>query len=186
MTTPVAVIKKQYAAWVKEAMTEDKNFIILPDETNFMIWYALVFISDPENPMYKAEIIFKLTLPDDYPANPPSVVCLTETGQFVIGSKICVGIGEYHKDNYNPSLGLPGFVHYIFCYTMNYDDLDKSAQHGLSIIVSTPEERRMYARHTRRYNSSTSGLKEISERFETFITKYKVLKPVTSILELRK
>jgi ubiquitin-protein ligase len=174
----------QFAAWVRESKKEEKNFLILPCETDLTVWYTLIFINDPAHALFGAEIIFELKITDEFPAKPPSISCLTETGQFIVGDKICVGIGEYHSEKYNPSLGLPGFVEYMFYFVMNIDDIAGSSASGLGIIPHPSKGvRERCAKVSRSYNQKK--LTDIYNRFESFALKYKDLKPVQVLLAVR-
>jgi ubiquitin-protein ligase len=47
---------------------------------------------------------------NSFPFCPPKFEFLTPNGIFQVGSAPCISIGMYHKDNYDQTLGLRGFV----------------------------------------------------------------------------
>jgi ubiquitin-protein ligase len=81
------------------------------DDADPTLWVVLV--AGLEGPAAGGEFLFTLQAPGDFPANPPSVKCHTPNGVFDLDCRICVSIGEFHKEAWRPALGMAGFAREI-------------------------------------------------------------------------
>lgn len=98
--------------------SENIDFIPI---TGIHIWIARIRgISGAEDCFKGAELLIKFDAinafgmeKEPYPYNPPSFSLLTPNGKFSLGGKICVSIGEYHRESYKQDLGIPGFAAFL-------------------------------------------------------------------------
>jgi ubiquitin-conjugating enzyme E2 J2 len=75
------------------------------------VWYILLsnFPGD-DGEFAGGEYLCRMEAPDDFPFNPPHFYLMTENGVYGVETKVCVSIGEYHKDQYRAALGMAGFA----------------------------------------------------------------------------
>lgn len=99
------VMPHQYKIYLRD---DDPYYIALMSETNMAKWHVMVCNLEP--PWEKGEFYFELIAPGNFPVHPPALTCLTVNGLYGLGGKICVSIGEFHKDAWRKSLGMPGFI----------------------------------------------------------------------------
>ncbi|XP_072036247.1 uncharacterized protein [Amphiura filiformis] len=105
-------MKRQYSLRspaVKRLMKEaqelsepTEQYYAQPLEDNLFEWHFTVRgppDSDFESGMYHGRI----TLPPEYPMKPPSIMLLTPTGRFEVGTKICLSISGHHPETWQPS-----------------------------------------------------------------------------------
>ena len=56
-------------------------------------------VDGPADTLFEGgRFVFEIVLPPDYPMNPPSIVCLTDSGRFETGHKICTSFSDYHPE----------------------------------------------------------------------------------------
>ena len=95
----------------KETMIFNKNvstdsglghFDILPDETNLLIIYVLMY-GQKDSPYEGGEYIIKIIHSHEYPLRAPSITVLTPNGRFVFGEKafVCItNITSFHQEDW--------------------------------------------------------------------------------------
>ena len=88
------ILLNQYRLSKKD---ENINLISYMDEKDIRIWYFL--ITGLDEPYKEGEYIFKLTAPNSFPQEPPSFEFCTPNGVYELGGKICISVGEYHKND---------------------------------------------------------------------------------------
>jgi hypothetical protein len=72
------------------------DFVILDKDIN--VWYVMIHgIKGNQDEYIGGKYIFKLTIPNNFPAEVFSFECLTPNGVYTPGGKICISIGEYHQ-----------------------------------------------------------------------------------------
>jgi len=139
----------------------DPYCLIMMDEDNINIWYALIAHLDGD--WEGGEYMFKLTLPPNFPINPPSLEVLTPNGLYVPGGKICVSIGEFHKQNWRRALGIHGFVRNgIVNGFICFDVMEKSG--GIRLVASSSATKRHHAAESKAFNRKY--FKKITEQFD--------------------
>jgi len=123
-----------------------------------MEWYVLV--QNLPEPFIDGEFLFLLKIPDDFPEDPPSLIALTPNGVMEIGGRVCVSLGEFHKDQHFktntkghfgwiPSLGISGFVlQGIVNALLNFTEGDR----GVRLNNLPPEDKQKLAKESKQYN----------------------------------
>jgi ubiquitin-conjugating enzyme E2 J2 len=143
------VLTSQYNRYLRQP---EDNIIIIIDEENIKVWYALIIGTD--EPYLNGEYLFMFKIPDDYPHKPPSVECLTPNGIFELDGPLCVSISEFHKEAWVKSLGITGYAKQLWnallCFTP--DDVINS----IRVTWTTPEERIIFANESRAYNEKNN------------------------------
>ncbi len=115
------------------------------------LWYVKVRnITGPQGELASGEYLFEVKAPEDITAKPPKFTALTPNGIYDIKQPVCISIGEYHADQWQSTLGMPGFCNELANGMMSYPDL----KHGIAILqhqTSVSEKRRL-AQESRAYN----------------------------------
>jgi hypothetical protein len=83
-----------------------------------------------------------------YPFNPPRFLILTPNGKYGHDGIVCIGIGEYHRDNYNQNLGIAGTNKLII---QSFIALDETGE-GIRIQTNKPEKVKQISAESRGYN----------------------------------
>ncbi len=181
-TTATAGLTKILAANLTQWMKDDCRFVLMFQGSTMTTFYALLFIDVADNPLWGAELIYQFKLPNNFPQDPPSVECLTPNGQMEPGGPICLGIGEWHKDQWRGSLGIVGFVSYVWCCMTNMEQVE----HGIRIIKNTSSTQlRKYAQESREYNRVDPSTQSIAAEFETRIRDYPNIPAIRALQALR-
>ena len=112
-------------------------------------WIVRLRGIDGPNDIYKnAEILFSVNMPANYPFDPPSFSCLTPNGRFETGGKICISIGEFHKEKYKKDLTISGFMSCIISLLLDTDYYD-----GIRLLNLKQEDIRMLSANSCKYNN---------------------------------
>lgn len=165
-----SILQRLSAQLRKVIKDNNEYYTCCMDTEDIKIWYVL--IKNLPNPYTNGEYLFKLIIPEDFPDNPPSFSALTPNGVMEMGGKICVSIGEFHRNDHNksgnrgnfgwiPSLGISGFVlQGIINAMLSFDTKD----HGVRLNNLTDEQKESLAKKSSSYNSIHH--KEIMELFK--------------------
>lgn len=94
-------------------------------------WYIKIHgISGNNDEFVGGEYIVKIIAPAKFPYEPPRFYFLTPNGIYQICEKVCISIGEYHKDQYRATLGIYGFCRELWNGMVGHAELG----HGINII----------------------------------------------------
>jgi len=99
------VMQSQYAAACRE---QSPYLIPLLDEKDVSRWHFVALNLPP--PYTDGEYFFRLDAPPNFPQAPPKFEFVTPNGIYTPGGPICISIGDYHKKNWRPVLGMRGFA----------------------------------------------------------------------------
>lgn len=131
------------------------NLLLVISNDDIKIWYGLIFnlqITDNKGLVFdKGEYLLKLIAQDDYPRTPPKFQFLTPNGIFDPNTEPCLNIGHEHPENYNPTLGVPGFANAIVLAFKDYKILMGSG--GRNIIKTNNDVIRDIALQSSKYNN---------------------------------
>lgn len=136
------------------------NIDFLMDPKDVGIWYAR--IRDLEGcygEFYGGEYIVQIRATEKYPYDPPQFFFYTPNGVYKTNEKICISIGEYHKDKFPAAKGMGGFAQELVNGLIAWWDL----QGGINILDTTIEAKYSYAKMSRIWNMKNHG--ELVERF---------------------
>lgn len=128
----------------KVATKEPNEFIrFVMSEDNACVWYIKFrHIFGFENEFEGGEYIIKMIAPENFPYAPPRFYFLTENGIYQVGVKVCVAIGEYHKEDYPAALGMAGFAGRLLGGMTGWKDLGA----GINIIKTSVAEKQRLAK----------------------------------------
>lgn len=139
----------------RTATKEPNEFIrFAMSEDNACVWY-LKFRHIPcfEEEFTDGEYIIKMIAPKDFPYNPPRFFFLTKNGIYEMGVKVCVAIGEYHKEDYPAALGMGGFAARLLGGMTGWRELGG----GINIIKTTVAEKQKIAKESIGYNKEKNA-----------------------------
>ena len=127
----------------KKATQEPNEFIrFAMSEENACVWYIKFrHIVGFEDEFAGGEYIIRMIAPKDFPYSPPRFYFLTENGIYTPGVKVCVAIGEYHKDEYPAALGMHGFAARLLGGMTGWRDLGA----GINIVKTSVAEKKKLA-----------------------------------------
>lgn len=120
-----------------------------PSESNILEWHYIL-TGPPQTPYEGGQYWGTLVFPPDYPFAPPAIRMHTPSGRFQPSTRLCLSISDFHPKSFNPAwevstilLGLQSFM--------------TSEEMTTGSLSATDAERRMFASHTRWWNSTGGG-----------------------------
>ncbi|QYB17424.1 E2 ubiquitin-conjugating enzyme [Pacmanvirus S19] len=165
------------AAQMKKATIEPNEFIkfAFKSESETNVWYIILsnFSGDDGEFSYQitnesgnvetkyGEYLVRVELPGNFPFDPPHFYFLTENGLYGVGTKVCISIGEFHKDQYRAALGVSGFCNQLVSGLIGW----KSMGGGIAITKTTVKQKKELA--AKSYDYNRSHYPEIIEKVET-------------------
>ncbi|SIP85775.1 Ubiquitin-conjugating enzyme E2 [Pacmanvirus A23] len=165
------------AAQMKKATIEPNEFIkfAFKSESETNVWYITLsnFSGDDGEFSYQVtdesgniktkygEYLVRVELPGNFPFDPPHFYFLTENGLYGVGTKVCISIGEFHKDQYRAALGVSGFCNQLVSGLIGW----KSMGGGIAITKTTDKQKKELA--AKSYDYNRSHYPEIIEKVET-------------------
>ena len=167
--SPSAKQTKIMLAQFKKATKEKNEYIkFCIDPNNPLVWYIkLHSFAGNEDEFAGAEYLVTMIAPEDFPYNPPSFYIHTPNGVYGVDQKVCINIGEYHKDQYRASLGMAGFANQLISGLVGWRDLGG----GINIKNTKLEEKRKLSKDTIEYNKK-SYLPEMNQLIESTYESY--------------
>lgn len=152
------------------------KFAIKPNASN--IWYVMLTNFSGDNDEYAfghdnksyGEYLVRIELPDKFPFEPPHFYFMTPNGVYDCEKKVCVSIGEYHKDQYRATLGVPGFCNQLVSGLIGW----KTLGGGINIIETTIDKKKKYAADSCAYNlkHNESIVKLINNTYAEYSQKF--------------
>lgn len=154
-----SLFQRLTAQFKKVIKDNNEYYTCCMDTDDIHIWYVL--IKNLPDPYTNGEYIFKLIIPDDFPDNPPSFSTLTPNGAMELGGKICVSVGEFHRNDHHrsgnkgnygwiPSLGISGFVlQGIVNAMLSFSTKDQ----GVRLINLNDEQKKELGKASKEYNN---------------------------------
>ncbi len=113
-------------------------------------------ITGPDDEFYEAEFLFKMELHKVEPhAQPPKFYPMTPNCVYKVGTRPCIGIGEYHSDAFLATLGPDGFAREIANGINVYDHLGG----GMHLIYGSTnaEQKKEVSQKSREFNWNPAG-----------------------------
>lgn len=162
------VYKAQYGKAIKE---RDESIKYVMDEQNMDKWYILLHNFSGDNDEYSGgEYLVRIELPKDFPYNPPHFYFMTPNGLYDVEKKVCISIGEFHKDQYRAALGVGGFCKQLLSGLIGWEDIGS----GISIINTTKEKKRVLAAESVEYNKTYNAkfINMINEAYDSYSKKW--------------
>lgn len=139
-------------AQFKKATTEPNEHIkFVMSEDNACVWYIrLRNIGGNDDEFVGGEYDCRMVAPIDFPFNPPSFYFLTNNGLYEIETKVCISIGEYHKDDYRAALGMAGFANQLVSGLIGWKEMGG----GINIIKTSVEAKKKFAQASHQSNET--------------------------------
>lgn len=164
-------------AQLKKAISEPNEYIkfALKSDGELSSWYILLSGFDGDEGEFKdGEYLVRMEAPEDFPFNPPHFYLMTENGVYGVETKVCINIGEYHKDQYRAALGMAGFAAELMSGLIGW----KSLGGGISIIQTTVAEKKKLARASRENNQRghKSIMNKINDAYFAYSKKWDLSK----------
>ncbi|XP_022082000.1 ubiquitin-conjugating enzyme E2 J1-like [Acanthaster planci] len=110
-----------------------------PLEDNLFEWHFTVR-GPPDSDFQGGVYHGRITLPPDYPMKPPSIMLLTPTGRFEVGTKICLSISGHHPETWQPSWSIRTVMLAIIGF------MPTKGEGAIGSLDYTPEERKLLAK----------------------------------------
>lgn len=135
---------------------------LIADDKDVGEWYIRIRDFDGDDGEFKSgEYIAKVKAPANYPFGPPEFYFHTPNGIYDTDKKVCIDIGEFHKDNYPAALGMGGFSVQLLNGIIGW----RSLGDGIAILHTTVGEKRKLAITSKNWNRKNLGA--LVKRFET-------------------
>jgi len=167
--------KRIFAQYEKATKEPDEYIKYAINEDNPSEWYIMIHNIAGDNDEYvEGEFLFRMTLNDNFPYDPPSFIALTPNGLYTIGVVCCISIGEFHKKDYRTVLGVSGFAKELANGLMNWRHIGS----GLNLMKTTEMEKRKYAKQSKEYNEKNNKkiLNMINEQYKKYSKKWDLSK----------
>lgn len=182
-------------AQFKKSTQEPSEYIkyALKSEKEPNVWYILLsgFDGDENEFTYETtdvngvvtkhygEYLCRMEAPKNFPFDPPHFYMLTENGLYGQSTpdkdvKICISVGEYHKDQYRAALGMRGFAEQLVSGMIGWRDMGS----GISILKTSTDQKREFAKRSRDYNMRTYPeiMALLEESFKTYSARWDLSK----------
>lgn len=88
--------------------------------------------------------------PSDYPFKPPAIRMTTPSGRFKTNTRLCLSISDYHPKTWNPAWSVSTILTGLLSFMVSDESTAGS-------IMTTEEDRRRYARQSRRWNLTNNA-----------------------------
>lgn len=126
----------------------------LGDTPSLRVWYVMLTGFTGNNDEYVGgEYLVRMEIPVDFPFAPPHFYLLTPNGLYDCEHKVCISIGEFHSEDYRAALGVSGFCEQLVSGLIGWKDID----HGISISITTVDQKRAFALASKEYNQNHFG-----------------------------
>lgn len=137
---------------IQKTTTELTKFYITDD---INVVYVLLYGFKGDNDEFEnGEYLVKINLPlpstngPGYPFEPPVFTFLTPNGVYDINGKVCISIGEYHKENYRAVLNYNGFCMNLISGMIGWKTLGS----GIRLLKTSIEDKKKLAKQSKDYN----------------------------------
>lgn len=164
------ILNAQFKKACKEPV-EHIKFYMSPEDCK--TWYVLLHHLGGDNNEYDGgEYLVRMQLPEDFPFSPPSFYFMTHNGLYSYEKKVCISIGEYHKDEYRASLGVLGFTKNLISGMIGWKDMGA----GINLLKPKEQDLRKHATESVAFNREKNAqiLQKVNECFENYSAAWKV------------
>ncbi|QJX72331.1 ubiquitin-conjugating enzyme E2 [Faustovirus] len=145
------------------------KFAMSPTDVN--TWYILIEnVKGEEDEFEGGQYLVRMKAPPNFPFSPPEFYFMTPNGLYDVEKKVCISIGEFHKESYQATLGMLGFAEQL---VSGMTDV-KFLGHGISILHLTAADRKKFANESVNYNNiyNRQYMDLITESFAGYSTKW--------------
>eukprot|EP00057_Strongylocentrotus_purpuratus_P033747 XP_792623.1 PREDICTED: ubiquitin-conjugating enzyme E2 J1 [Strongylocentrotus purpuratus] len=134
----------------QELKEPTEQYFAQPLEDNLFEWHFTVR-GPPDSDFSKGVFHGRITLPPEYPMKPPSIMLLTPTGRFEVGTKICLSISGHHPETWQPSWSIRTVLLAIIGF------MPTKGEGAIGSLDYTPDERKVLARKSQEWKCETCG-----------------------------
>jgi ubiquitin-protein ligase len=157
----------QMAQFKKATIEPNEHIRFYMSETQANLWYIMIGNFDGnENEFKDGVYLVRMIAPADFPFNPPRFYFMTPNGVYECEKKVCINIGEYHKEDYRASLGMRGFAEQLISGMIGWKELGG----GINILHTDAKKKRTMAAESQAYNAKLYP--EIIEKINSAFTSY--------------
>ncbi|XP_071503999.1 uncharacterized protein [Diadema antillarum] len=134
----------------QELSEPTEQYFAQPLEDNLFEWHFTVR-GPPESDFAGGVYHGRITLPPEYPMKPPSIMLLTPTGRFEVGTKICLSISGHHPETWQPSWSIRTVLLAIIGF------MPTKGEGAIGSLDYTPDERKVLARKSQEWKCDKCG-----------------------------
>ena len=178
----VAIMQAQF----KKAVGDPNEHIRFMMSERPNLWYILIGNFDGNEDEFKeGAYLVRMIAPADFPFNPPRFYFMTPNGVYEVEKKVCINIGEYHKDQYRAALGMAGFAEQLISGMIGWRELGG----GINIVHTDAKKKRTMALNSAIYNAEKyeALINDINATFKSYSEKWdksKIPAPMRRLLGL--
>ncbi|XP_041462991.1 ubiquitin-conjugating enzyme E2 J1-like [Lytechinus variegatus] len=134
----------------QELKDPTEQYFAQPLDDNLFEWHFTVR-GPPDSDFSKGVYHGRITLPPEYPMKPPSIMLLTPTGRFEVGTKICLSISGHHPETWQPSWSIRTVLLAIIGF------MPTKGEGAIGSLDYTPDERKVLARKSQEWKCEACG-----------------------------
>jgi len=167
-----AIMRGQFKSAVKDVNEYLKFYMC---EGDMSTWYVLLSgFGGDDDEFESGEYLVRVELPSDFPFNPPHFYFMTEQGVYGVGGKICISIGEFHKEDYRAALGVAGFCQQLVSGLVGWRTLGS----GINLKKTSLNEKKTYAMMSRDHNYANHSdiMDNINESYANYSSRWDLTK----------
>lgn len=129
------------------------DVIAFPIEKNILEW-RFVLKGSHETDYVGGYYHGKLKFPSEYPFAPPSILMITPSGRFVVNSRICFSMSDFHPESWCPSWSVGTILTALLSF-MNSDEQTTGSMEASS------DQRKEFARLSKEFNNNDKLFREV-------------------------
>ncbi|KAG0302704.1 Ubiquitin-conjugating enzyme E2 6 [Dissophora globulifera] len=124
-----------------------------PLESNILEWHY-VLKGPPETPYHGGEYHGKLVFPADYPFKPPSIRMTTPNGRFMVDTRLCLSMSDFHPGTWNPSWSVSTILNGLLSFMSQEESTTGS-------ITTSHYEKTVLALRSHTFNMANPKFREL-------------------------
>jgi ubiquitin-conjugating enzyme E2 J2 len=152
MATPAAT-KRLTKEYITISKSPPPYITAHPSETNILEWHYIL-TGPPETPYEGGQYWGTLMFPPDYPFAPPAIRMHTPSGRFQPSTRLCLSISDFHPKSFNPAWEVSTILTGLLSF-MTGEEMTTGS------VRASEQERKLFARRTKWWNSTGGGSKPI-------------------------
>ncbi len=114
-------------------------------------WYIMLHGFEGDSGEFMGgEYLCKIIVPAEFPRDPPEFYMMTPNGVYECDGKVCIGIGEFHKNAYPATFGITGFSESLVSGMIGW----KTIGSGIRLLDTSEEAKKRLAADSQVYNAT--------------------------------